>query len=325
MKISVIVPVYNVESYLKDCLNSLIRQTYKDWEAICIDDGSTDGSAKILDSFTNDKRFRILHKKNGGVWAARNDALELVSGDWVTFLDSDDWLNEEWFENAVRLMKNGRPDLIRLNCSKFKQERAGRWSGVKASEWAWRTLSEYGYLWLCFIRRSIIGETRFRPIINCKEDGVFLMELIPNLEEIAQGDYSGYNYRSIDCSLTKRNRHVDQSVAYLNAYRDIWNQQKTWVRQAGIEDLVRRRLRQGADHDVWEWSHMRDPGIGDPRDIRNAYLMLEESGALAPGWCYGRARHRLPFWFWHATGSFALFNALEIVERIFRYVKGSLR
>ena len=88
---SIIIPVYNVAPYLRECLDSVIAQTFTDWEAICVDDGSTDGSGAILDEYAaKDKRFRVIHQKNAGVSVARNAAIELMHGDWFLFVDADD-------------------------------------------------------------------------------------------------------------------------------------------------------------------------------------------------------------------------------------------
>jgi len=91
--ISVIVPVYNVKPYLGKCLNSVKRQTFRDWECIVVDDGSTDGSAESLETITQgDKRFTVLHYENAGLPTARNRGLAAAKGDKVFFLDSDDWI-----------------------------------------------------------------------------------------------------------------------------------------------------------------------------------------------------------------------------------------
>lgn len=103
-KISIIVPVYNVEKYLRRCLDSIVAQTFTDWECICVDDGSPDGSGKILDEYAaKDKRFVIIHKENGGVSSARNAGLDIARGEYVTFCDSDDWIEKECFEKVVFL------------------------------------------------------------------------------------------------------------------------------------------------------------------------------------------------------------------------------
>lgn len=90
---SIIIPVYNVEAYLCECLDSVLAQTFTDWEAICVDDGSTDGSGTILDEYAaKDNRFIVVHQENAGTHETRITALEMVRGDWVTFLDADDYV-----------------------------------------------------------------------------------------------------------------------------------------------------------------------------------------------------------------------------------------
>lgn len=96
LKVSVIVPVYNVEKYLERCLNSILNQTYKNLEIICVNDGSTDKSLCILEKFaSDDNRFKIINKSNGGLSSARNAGLAIASGQFAFFLDSDDWIDKE--------------------------------------------------------------------------------------------------------------------------------------------------------------------------------------------------------------------------------------
>ena len=96
VKVSVIVPVYNVEKYLKDCLNSVTNQTLEDIEIICVNDGSTDNSLAILEDYAKkDSRIKIINQKNKGLSGARNTGMKHVQGEYILFLDSDDWLNED--------------------------------------------------------------------------------------------------------------------------------------------------------------------------------------------------------------------------------------
>ena len=100
MRFSVIIPVYNVEPYLRECLDSMLQQTCPDWEAVCVDDGSTDGSAGILAEYASrDSRFCIVTQSNGGLSAARNTGLDHAQGDYILFLDSDDWLENKALES----------------------------------------------------------------------------------------------------------------------------------------------------------------------------------------------------------------------------------
>ena len=99
MKFSVIIPVYNVEAYLRDCLDSVLNQTCADWQAICVNDGSTDGSANILNEYAaRESRMKVITQPNGGLSAARNAGIDAAEGEYVLFLDSDDWLEKNALE-----------------------------------------------------------------------------------------------------------------------------------------------------------------------------------------------------------------------------------
>lgn len=101
-KISVIVPVYNTEQYLHRCIDSILAQTFTDFELLLIDDGSKDSSGKICDEYAaKDSRVRVFHKENGGVSSARNLGLDNVQGEWITFVDSDDWLESKGLELLI--------------------------------------------------------------------------------------------------------------------------------------------------------------------------------------------------------------------------------
>lgn len=106
--LSVIVPVYNVERFLPLCLDSLCNQTYRDLEIICVNDGSADNSGVILDEYAaRDSRIQVIHQKNAGVSAARNAGLDAATGEFVTFVDADDWLEPDAYEKTVPYMQEG--------------------------------------------------------------------------------------------------------------------------------------------------------------------------------------------------------------------------
>lgn len=110
--ISVIVPVYNVEKYLDKCVQSILAQTYKDFELILIDDGSTDKCPLLCDEYAcNYKRIRVLHKKNGGLSDARNAGTAIANGDYITYIDSDDFISEDYLENLFYLLKENNADI----------------------------------------------------------------------------------------------------------------------------------------------------------------------------------------------------------------------
>ncbi len=112
-QVSIIVPVYNVEDYLERCLNSIQAQTLKKWECICIDDGSTDGSGAVLDAWAaKDARFVVIHKENGGTSTARNAGLEKARGEYIGFVDPDDWIESETYELAFDAAQRTGADIV---------------------------------------------------------------------------------------------------------------------------------------------------------------------------------------------------------------------
>lgn len=118
-KISVIVPIYNADRYLERCLSSIIGQTYKNLEIICVDDGSTDNSLAICNKYSLlDNRIKVIHKNNGGVTSARKAGMKIASGEWVGFVDSDDWLELYAYE---RMIKKGEKKDVTLICGNFRR------------------------------------------------------------------------------------------------------------------------------------------------------------------------------------------------------------
>lgn len=111
--ISIIVPAYNVAPYLPKCLDSLVNQTYRDLEIICVNDGSKDNSLKILEEYSQkDKRIRIINRENRGISCSRNEALDIAQGEWTMFVDSDDWIDLNTCESALNLAIQHQADVI---------------------------------------------------------------------------------------------------------------------------------------------------------------------------------------------------------------------
>ena len=115
-KVSIIVPVYNVEKYIHKCINSILSQTYKNLEIILVDDGSPDNCGKICDEYaSNDNRIRVIHQKNCGVSTARNNALHKSTGDFIMFVDSDDYLEISAIEDCINYLKTNNCDILIFN------------------------------------------------------------------------------------------------------------------------------------------------------------------------------------------------------------------
>ena len=113
VKVSVIIPVYNVEKYLSKCLDSVIGQTFKDIEIICVNDGSTDNSSKILETYqAKDDRMKVITQKNGGLFSARHSGMKLAEGEFILFVDSDDWIDPTLIEKAVENIEKSNAEVL---------------------------------------------------------------------------------------------------------------------------------------------------------------------------------------------------------------------
>ena len=122
--ISIIIPVFNVEKYLRECLDSLLNQTYQDFEVICVDDGSTDESYKILEEYKNkDERFVIIQQNNKGAGAARNRGIELAKGEYIQFLDSDDYFEPNMLEKLCSVAKKNDTDIVVCSARKVDENK----------------------------------------------------------------------------------------------------------------------------------------------------------------------------------------------------------
>lgn len=190
--ISIIVPIFNVEKYLPDCLNSIINQSFTDYEVLLIDDGSTDKSGAICNEYAQkDVRFKVYHKKNEGVSSARNFALDKIRGDWVYFCDADDLL----YEKAIEILISKFVDSV--DCTMGGYARLNEQGNIieenKIYEDNYMSIEEIlidfyhpkykminGYIWNRLFRRSIIErhKLRFREDIYIKEDGLFLVQYL---------------------------------------------------------------------------------------------------------------------------------------------------
>lgn len=119
-KVSIIIPVYNTEKFLKKCMDSIVNQTLKEIEIICINDGSTDNSLKILEEYaTNDNRIKLINQNNLGQGTARNKGLEIACGEYIGFVDSDDWIDEDYFE---KLYNSAKKHNAALACCSLRRE-----------------------------------------------------------------------------------------------------------------------------------------------------------------------------------------------------------
>lgn len=216
--ISVIIPVYNAEQYLNRCIDSVLSQSYQFKELILVDDGSTDKSGAICDAYAkNDDRIIVFHNQNKGASAARNFGLDKVTGEYVSFLDSDDWIepdyykdffgNEDfmydiYFQNYACHKKDGSTEIKPLKPLSVTNENIGEAILYLMKE------VKFGWSWIKLFKYSIISKyaIKFDENISLREDELFALQYCAHINSLCIRSSTNYHYYIYDNSLTRRFR-----------------------------------------------------------------------------------------------------------------------
>ena len=215
--ISVIIPVYNVEKYIDQCIDSLTNQTYKDLEIILIDDGSKDNSGKICDEYAKkDSRISVIHKQNEGVSAARNTGLELAKGEYVAFVDSDDFVDSNYILCMYNKMVEQDADMVFCKYTKVfdrrfvnVKEHLPKSIVVNMNDESFVDFLAHflnfkenilGCCWRLLFKRKQLSGLRFETNIRICEDLLFILGYIFSSKRIASIDEQLYFYRQINSS-----------------------------------------------------------------------------------------------------------------------------
>lgn len=228
MKVSVVIPIYNLPKYLRQCVDSVLCQTFDDFEVILVDDGSTDECVTIVDEYAaKDSRVKAVHKKNGGLSSARNAGLDIAEGDYVIFLDSDDWWNDvnalsKLFDTAAR----NDADVVRgeyrrssEDGKEFEDEH-----GRPLMEYCEATMDSFSFLrdvvrkdyfsWLYLLRRSSLRGVRFNEVIRYQEDVDFAFHLLSLPLKCVYTPLFFYTYRFRSDSMIRLNT-IEKLLYYL--------------------------------------------------------------------------------------------------------------
>lgn len=226
MKLSVIIPVYNVENYLMQCVDSVLQQTYTNLEVILVNDGSTDGSASICNALAEtDHRIVVIHQDNAGVSAARNAGIRKATGDYLTFVDSDDWIEREMYKTMLETAQaHGNPDVVMcdfmnvLGKEKLKigsHLQAGIYQKKEIIKEIYPTLlvtEDFGRIPIvsactCMFRTELFNKYLlfFDEELRYSEDYLFMAAVMINAESYYYlKDFYFYNYRQIEESRSKK-------------------------------------------------------------------------------------------------------------------------
>lgn len=267
--LSIIVPVFNVGTFLPICIDSILSQSFDNYELILVDDGSTDGSSQICDYYANrDERIIVFHQNNAGVSIARNTGLSKATGKWVTFVDSDDWLDKD-FLNGFQVNENSSADVIIQglkyidhNTCREKRRTSFNDDLIVAPDLEGK-IEKYDVLSFgvtvckCFRRRCIEDSNlSFDESVSYHEDHIFTLAFISSSKRIVTTSACGYNYR---CG------HNPQS---LSKKRHTWNSQAKAARRM-MDELynIRKRFKIGTSYFNRIATFCLAPKINATRDL----------------------------------------------------------
>lgn len=275
--LSVIVPVYNAERYLVRCVDSILAQTFTDFELILVDDGSSDGSGALCDEYArHDARVRVIHQANAGPGAARNAGLDAARGEWIGFVDSDDWIDDNHFESLLLAAQENAADISACGVIDEGKHRSYSWNRHDIRDCK-KTISDlllnrvHGALYCYLIRHELFSKNkiRFPEGINICEDVIVLLLLLVASPKTAYVDIYSYhyfveNYSSITKSRFSYEKCV-QLVASVGEMERILQENSLYDRYIPEIQAKRRyckcRILESSPHSVYKEFFDLYPGI----------------------------------------------------------------
>lgn len=236
--VSIIIPIYNAGAYLRDCLDSILRQTYQHIEVILIDDGSTDESGSVCEKYASlSSKIRVIHQNNRGSSAARNKGLEIASGDYLYFIDADDWIDDFSVELLISEMQNNNADLL-LSAFYYNED---NFCPNKPSSFEPFTIIRESFegkkgleggLWNKFIKKELIDTFGIRfPKYDYYEDLHVFIELLFKANKICYCKTPSYHYRRTPESQTLTSdpyKRIKHFYEFSNNMKDVFTKYSLW-------------------------------------------------------------------------------------------------
>ena len=255
--ISVIIPVYNLENYIEQCIKSVINQTYANLEIIIIDDGSTDNSGNICDLWQKqDNRISVIHKKNSGLSDARNIGLDLAKGDYISFVDGDDWIHPQMYEILLRYYENENIDMVCCKLVKVEEKTINDFNNVDIDgKYAILTPTDalldlsITDVTACnkLYKRKLFNQIRY-PHGRYHEDEWVIHRLLYECNKIVSTDAGLYYYMMREGSIThtfSKNRVLDGVEAYIDRVNFVIEKEWKTVQMRMVKDCL--------NHIIWAY------------------------------------------------------------------------
>lgn len=233
MKVSIIIPVYNVEAYLFRCLHSILNQSLKDIEVILIDDGSTDNSGKICDKFAKqDTRIRVVHQTNSGVSLARNRGIDMAQGEYIGFVDPDDYIDECMYETLVQEIESNEADVAICSFSYVKSDKiihndnSQQIEVISKDEAIQRYFKEkrpFDYSFLCnkLFNRYLFENIRLNATLSIQEDSEVFIRILSKVNTCVYISRPLYSYYLREDSLTQH-KFNKKNIKVLDSLYEIY-------------------------------------------------------------------------------------------------------
>jgi len=258
-KISVIVPVYNVEQYLPRCVDSILAQTYENLEVILVDDGAKDNSGAICDAYVaRDPRVRVIHKENGGLSSARNRGLDAATGEYIAFVDSDDWITPDAYGHLLELMEKYRVKLVCGGRYDVDEKTGAKTIGLcpkKEEAISSEELAGRIFLWdgcdssACdkLYHRSLLETFRYPEGKVC-EDVPVTYRIVLSTDRVAMSDRPFYHYYHRSGSISKAfaitektfhfSQHTEVIYPYVREHHPAIAQQARYLRVRSLSHIL---------------------------------------------------------------------------------------
>lgn len=225
MVISVVVPVYRVEAYLNRCVDSILAQTFTDFELILVDDGSPDNCGKICEEYAEkDSRIRVVHRQNGGLSAARNSGIDIARGEWITFIDSDDWIHPDYLRVLYDAVKKYGADVASGSYEAVREGDEVNDGAINPditeenTEDFWvNNRTNATVAWGKLYRRSFFNELKY-PVGRYHEDEYVTYRILFSREKIAVVDAPIYRYFYNESSISRMN-YIKRLPDILEAFK----------------------------------------------------------------------------------------------------------
>ncbi|MDO5292484.1 MAG: glycosyltransferase [bacterium] len=269
--VSIIVPIYNQEKQLNDCLNSIVKQTYCHTELLLIDDGSSDSSGRICDKYAlEDKRIKVFHTTHKGVGAARNLGLSKANGTYIQFIDGDDFVISKATKTLINTMKRTEADLVVCGYTKLiyhlkvyneRLEQAGAYSN---QEYLCNTLIDpgdyyYGVVWNKLYKAEVIKQNQilFSPTVTLGEDFIFTLEYLKHIKkvQVIQDKLYYYNCENEQSLSRKRKKTIEDCKEELRNRKEIYKYYKNCFQQLGLYQEKKAQVNQ-----YWLMYYIRNLG-----------------------------------------------------------------